>query len=115
MIAQGSIIANVGDSIRAVHPIVFDGMGHMSITNVEAFSGDNQALTTLKGSWDFLTIKGDQKCTVSLTGCRMRNYAAGHPLTILNSKATLQVTSCFNNMDEPVSLENIMNPVSERP
>ena len=37
-IAQGSIIANVGKSLDEIHPIIVEGQGHTSFTNVEAFS-----------------------------------------------------------------------------
>ncbi len=99
MIAQGSIIANTGEKIEDIHPILIEGMGHTSLSNVEAFSGDNGALTNLKGSWDFMTVRGKEKCTVSLTGCRMRNYASENPLTILNPNAKVQAVACFDGLD----------------
>src|SRR3546814_924561 len=46
-IAQGSIIANAGNTIEETHPIVIEGQGNTSLVNVEAFSGDNGALTNL--------------------------------------------------------------------
>lgn len=100
MIAQGSIIANTGEKIEDIHPILIEGMGHTSLSNVEAFSGDNGALTNLRGSWDFMTIQGDEKCTVSMIGCRMRNYASENPISILNPNAKIQVIGCFNALDE---------------
>lgn len=100
MIAQGSIIANTGEKIEDIHPILIEGMGHTSLSNVEAFSGDNSALTNLHGSWDFITIRGKEKCTASIVGCRMRNYASENPFTILNPNAKIQVLGCFNALDE---------------
>ncbi len=44
-IAQGSIIANAGTTLDEIHPIIIEGKGHTAITNVEAFSGGNGALT----------------------------------------------------------------------
>src|SRR6185436_2545098 len=75
-IAQGSIIANTGPSVDAIHPIIIEGQGHTAISNVEAFSGRNGALTALGKSQDFLLIKGQKKLTATLWGCRMRNYEA---------------------------------------
>ena len=98
MISQGSVIANTGDKIENIHPIIIEGMGHTSLANVEAFSGDNAALTNLKGSWDFITIRGKEYCTVSMTGCRMRNYASENPVTIENPNAKVQAAACFDGL-----------------
>lgn len=83
----GSIIANTGDKIKDIHPIIIEGVGHAAISNIEAFSGDNPAFTNFGVSYDFLTVKGNKKCTVSMFGCRMRNYVADEPLTVLNKNA----------------------------
>lgn len=95
-IAQGSIIANTGDKIADVHPLIIEGQGHTSLVNVEAFSGPNNALTTLDKSQDFLLIRGEHKLTVSLFGCRMRNYVADAPLTIENPAAIVQAIGCID-------------------
>ncbi len=99
-IAQGSIIANTGDKIKDIHPIIIEGVGHTAISNVEAFSGDNPALTNHGVSYDFLTVKGKEKCTISMFGCRMRNYVADNPLTVLNKKAIIQVYGCIDKNEE---------------
>lgn len=108
MIAQGSIIANTGEKIEDIHPILIEGMGHTSLSNVEAFSGDNGALTNLHGSWDFITIRGKEKCTVSMVGCRMRNYAAENPINIINKNAKVQAVACFDGMDQSINF-NVSN------
>ncbi len=97
-IAQGSIIANTGESVENIHPIIIEGEGHTSLTNVEAFSGSNPALTTVgeNQSWDFMLIKGDKKTTVSLFGCRMRNYRSDHPFTIRNNNAIIYAEGCID-------------------
>jgi hypothetical protein len=95
-IAQGSIIANTGPSVEEIHPIVIDGAGHTSLSNVEAFSGGNAALTTLNRSQDFMAVRGDKRLTVTLFGCRMRNYAADNPLTIENPAAVIQAVACVD-------------------
>lgn len=100
-IAQGSIIANTGERIEDIHPIVIEGRGHTSLSNVEAFSGPNGALTTLNQSHDFLFVGGDEKLTVSLFGCRMRNYRADSPLTIENAAAIVQAVGCVDNQENP--------------
>lgn len=100
-IAQGSIIANTGKSIEEIHPIIIEGQGHTSISNVEAFSGDNGALTTLGESYDFMLVMGDQKLTISLFGCRMRNYIAASPFTIKNPEALIQAVACVDKEENP--------------
>lgn len=100
-IAQGSIIANTGQSIEEIHPIIIEGQGHTAISNVEAFSGENTALTTIGESYDFMLVKGDEKLTISLFGCRMRNYMAASPFTIKNSKALIQAVACVDKEENP--------------
>jgi hypothetical protein len=97
MIAQGSIIANTGPSILDIHPIIIEGQGHTSLLNVEAFSGGNPALSTLNQSQDFLLVRGDQPLTVTLFGCRMRNYKAEDPITRLNPNSTIQAVACIDH------------------
>lgn len=99
-IAQGSIIANAGPNVESIHPIIIEGQGHTAISNVEAFSGGNPALTTLNTSHDFLLVRGDKKLTVTLNGCRMRNYAADSPITRENPKAILQAVACVDKNEQ---------------
>jgi len=98
-IAQGSIIANTGPKQEDIHPIIIEGQGHTALANVEAFSGGNPALTTLGKSQDFLLVRGDKKLTVSLTGCRMRNYVADAPITRLNKNALIQAAACVDKQE----------------
>lgn len=100
-IAQGSIIANTGPKVEDIHPIIIEGQGHTSISNVEAFSGGNPALTTLNQSHDFLLLRGGKKLTVTLTGCRMRNYNSEEPVTRQNPDAVIQVYGCIDKSEEP--------------
>jgi hypothetical protein len=100
-IAQGSIIANTGNSIDNVHPIIIEGQGHTALSNVEAFSGTNRALTTYPGSKDFMVIRGDKKLTVSMYGCRMWGYISDKPITIENPKAVIQATDCLDKNENP--------------
>lgn len=104
-IAQGSIIANVKGCAEAVHPIIIEGQGHTSISNVEAFSGPNGALTADGYSDDFLLVRGDKLLTVSLFGCRMRNYRAESPITIENPKARIEAVACVDKNEEFFSLK----------
>ncbi len=101
MIAQGSIIANTGPRVADVHPIIIEGQGHSALMNVEAFSGGNAALTTLDRSQDFLLVRGDQKLTISLFGCRMRNYVADAPISVENPHAVVQAVACIDKDEEP--------------
>src|SRR6185295_19366961 len=100
-IAQGSIIANTAAQVGDIHPLVIEGQGHTALSNVEAFSGRNGALTTLGKSQDFLLVRGDKKLTVSLTGCRMRNYVAASPITRLNTNALIQALACVDKDEQP--------------
>jgi hypothetical protein len=97
-IAQGSIIANTGEKVENIHPIIIEGQGHTSLTNVEAFSGGNGALTTVPEnmSWDFMLVRGDKKLTVSIWGSRMRNYKSDSPVTIENKQAVIYLSGCFD-------------------
>jgi hypothetical protein len=99
-IAQGSIIANVG-KLEEVHPLIVEGQGHTAISNVEAFSGKNGALTTIGKSQDFLLVRGEKKLTMTLTGCRMRNYEADSPITVQNTNAVIQVNACIDKDERP--------------
>ncbi len=103
-IAQGSIIANTGHAPRDVHPLVIEGEGHTAISNVEAFSGPNGALTTIGKSMDFLLVRGNKKLTISLSGCRMRNYVSEEPITRLNKKAVIQAVGCIDKHERPYNL-----------
>ena len=103
-IAQGSIIANAGPKVEDIHPIIIEGQGHTALANVEAFSGGNPALTTLGKSQDFLLVRGDKKLTVSLTGCRMRNYVADTPITRLNTNALIQAVACVDKQEQAFNL-----------
>ncbi|MDP4290710.1 MAG: hypothetical protein Q8908_06485 [Bacteroidota bacterium] len=108
-IAQGSIIANCGDKVQNVHPIIIEGEGHTSLSNVEAFSGGNGALTTVpeNQSWDYMLIKGDQRLTVTIFGSRMRNYVSDTPITIENKSAVIQAVACI---DKNENLYNYIYP-----
>jgi hypothetical protein len=57
----------------------------------------------LNQSQDFLLVRGVKKLTVSLVGCRMRNYASDSPLKLENSKAVIQATACVDKREEPWS------------
>ena len=92
-IAQGSIIANVGERLQDVHPILIEGKGHTSLSNVECFSGGNAALTTLEASWDYITVR--DSATVFLSGCRMQGYKAPKPINAASS-ARLRAVGCFD-------------------
>jgi hypothetical protein len=99
-IAQGSIIANTGPAVESIHPIIVEGQGHTALMNVEAFSGGNGALTTLNKSQDFLLVRGDRHLTITMNGCRMRNYVSDAPITRLNNKATIQAVACIDKNEK---------------
>ncbi len=100
-IAQGSIIANTGSSVEEIHPIIIEGKGHTSLSNVESFSGGNGALTTLNKSQDYMLVRGSDKLTITMTGARMRNYVTDQPITIENPNAVIQALGCIDKNEEP--------------
>jgi hypothetical protein len=97
-IAQGSIISNSGEPVENLHPIIIEGEGHTSLSNVEAFSGGNAAHTTVpeNNSWDFMEVRGDNKLTVTFFGSRMRNYVSDEPITVKNKNAIIQAVACVD-------------------
>lgn len=105
-ISQGSIISNCGESVENLHPIIIEGEGHTSLTNVESFSGENAALTTVpeNKSWDFLLVKGNKKLTVSIFGSRMRDYVSNNPITSQNPNAIIQAVACYDKFENPFNL-----------
>ena len=104
-IAQGSIIANVKGCAEGIHPIIIEGQGHTSISNVEAFSGPNGALTADGFSDDFLLVRGEKLLTVTLYGCRMRNYRADSPVSIENPNARIEAAACVDKDEKFFSLK----------
>jgi hypothetical protein len=111
-IAQGSIIANTGPKVEDVHPIIVEGQGNTALSNVECFSGGNGALTTFNKSQDFLLVRGDQHLTVSLTGCRMRNYVADAPITCQNPNALIQAVACVDKDERAFNLGSSASSVN---
>jgi hypothetical protein len=98
-ISQGSIIANAGERLEDIHPILIEGIGHTALTNVECFSGGNGALTNWGKCYDYLCVQGDQPLTVSIIGARMQGYTAADPITIKNPKAQVRVVGCLTEKD----------------
>ncbi len=111
MIAQGSIIANTGEKVENIHPIIIEGEGHTSLTNVEVFSGPNRALSTVpeNQSWDFMLVRGNKKLSVSIFGSRMRNYVSDNPITILNKNAIIQAVACIDKDENPFNFSTSDN------
>ena len=110
-IAQGSIIANMPGENGEIHPIIIRGMGHTAISNVEAFSGGNGAVTAVGHSHDYMLIEGDQLTTVTLYGCRMRNYVWDSPLTVRNPQARVQAVACVDRDEELYNV--VINPIKK--
>ena len=110
-IAQGSIIANMPGENGEIHPIIIRGKGHTAISNVEAFSGGNGAVTAVGHSHDYMLIEGDQLTTVTLYGCRMRNYVWDSPLTVRNPQARVQAVACVDGNEELYNV--VINPIKK--
>lgn len=96
MISQGSIIANVGNAVENIHPIMIEGNGYTSLVGIEAFSGNNAALTNLGASNDFLYVGGGSELSVAVTNCRMAGYSSSSPITRLNRYSSVVCTSCVD-------------------
>ena len=43
---------------------------------------------------------GNEKTTISMFGCRMRNYTAKEPITVLNKNAIIQTFGCIDKNEE---------------
>ena len=113
-IAQGSIIANAGKDLSAIHPVYVTGSGgHTSLTNVECFSGGNGALTNSGACYDFITLAGSGYYTVSLTGCRMSGYTQDDPITVINRNASLRAVNCLDKDDR--FFDRTIEPQDEYP
>lgn len=95
-IAQGSIIANTGARLEEIHPLIIEGQGHTAISNVESFSGPNGALTTTGQSYDYMLVRGEEQLSISLSGARMRNYAAAEAISVQNPNAIIQAAACID-------------------
>ena len=64
----------------------------------------NPVLTCIGKSQDFLLVRGKEKTTVSLYGCRMRNYVADSPITNENPNAVIQAHACIDTQERPFNL-----------
>lgn len=104
MVAQGSIIANTGEDVNEIHPFLVEGNGHLSISNVEAFSGPNPALTTVGESYGYLMVKDADELTISISGARMANYVADKPISKVNSEGTIiSIATSFDKNNNVLS------------
>lgn len=107
LISQGSIIANVGESIEEVHSVILKGTGYTSLFGVELFSGSNGALSNLGAAYDFLYVDGDSPLTVAVTNCRMSGYTSADPFTIINPNAMIRAASCVDKFNAFFDYEHI--------
>jgi len=101
-ISQGSIIANVGSKVEDIYPFIIEGKGGCAITNVEAFSGHNGALTTIGKSQGYMLVRGNDKVIVTLVGCSMRNYVADSPINNRNPNAKIKMVACFDKFGNEI-------------
>ncbi len=95
-VAQGSIIANTSPDrkVSDIHPFLVQGYGQISITNVDAFSGNNGALTNEGMSYDYLRVQGNTWVIITAVNCRMRNYQSDSPITLANPDAQISFINC---------------------
>jgi len=52
-------------------------------------------MTNLGEPWDYMTVRGDMKCIISIFGAKKRNYRSDKTFTIQNPKAALQGMRIF--------------------
>jgi len=100
-VAQGSIIANLvptGGTVEDIHPIYVTGRGHLSLANVDCFSGSNGGKATCIGkSYDFIKVEAERWVVVTGVNCRMRNYVSDFPITYDNCEyAQISFLNCAN-------------------
>ena len=97
-VSQGSIIANASPDglVENIHPFLVQGVGQISICNVDCFSARADAVTmTSQGqSWDFIKVQGSTWVIVTAVNCRMRNYASDSPVTLANPNAQVSLLNC---------------------
>lgn len=96
LISEGFINANIGNDASDIHPIIIDGFGYSSLTNVTASAKENDSLTTKGVSFDFVDIVGSNGLNVGLTNCCMMGYEADFPITVNNSYAKVRALSCVD-------------------
>ena len=77
-----------------IHPFIVQGSGQISITNVDAFSARNGAITSQGVSYDFLKAQGNTWVIITAVNCRMRNYQSDSPITLANSEAQISFLNC---------------------
>jgi hypothetical protein len=53
-------------------------------------------------------VRGTDKLTISLFGCRMRNYISKNPFTVKNPAAIIQAVACIDKEEELYN--TIINP-----
>lgn len=95
-VAQGSIIANASptNNLNEIHPIYVTGRGHLSLSNVDAFSGNNGAITNMGQSYDFMTVESEYYVNVTGVNLRMRNYSSSNPITVKSDLAQISLLNC---------------------
>lgn len=86
------------DAIALMVIVAFVLSGTLTLN--EAFSGMNGALTAIGQSYDYLLVKGDKRLTISMFGCRMRNYVSKNPITVQNKQAKIQAVACIDKNEE---------------
>ena len=77
------------------------GLGGEGLGNGESATGKNAAVSSAGQSEDFLLVRGAERLTVSMVGCRMRNYAAAEPITVENPQALIQAVACVDKDENP--------------
>lgn len=95
-VAQGSIIANTSPKglVSDIHPVFVTGRGHLSLSNVDCFSGNNSALTNQGQSYDFIKVQSPYYVNVTGVNCRMRNYYSSSPFTVQADLAQMSFINC---------------------
>jgi len=48
-----------------------------------------------------MLVRTNENSTISMFGCRMRDYKGGQPITILNPWAVIRVESCIDKTGIP--------------
>ena len=90
-VANGAIISMMGDDPAGNHPIYVNGKGNLAVQSVNSFAG--HVLSN-----DYISVDGDEETTVSLVSCRMRNYLADNPITILDPRVSVHALACVDKL-----------------
>ena len=88
--------------------------GNLSLYVAPAAAGQDSARPQgMRNISEFRPYGGAYLCpetygqlTISMSGCRMRNYVSEEPITVLNKLAVIQAVVCIDKNEQPFGFSN---------